>query len=259
MKWISLVLATALLVQVGYVPCAAQEAVMLKGDEIDSSILRIGAYVEVTHYIKKDKKRTDKGSIKSVEDDGFTIGRGFWKERIEYRNVITLKIEGFDLFAFPPGSRVRITARSVADQRIVGTLAKLDADSLMLKPEDGRQLVVPLASISRFEVSPGQKSRAKTGAVIGCLVGATAGILFIDFIDREIIPPAGMFLGGGTKRPRKEGFVLFVFLCAGSTIMGGIIGDHIHTERWKQVPLPVRMSLSPQRHGGLMLSASFAF
>ena len=139
---------------------AAQKGVILKGDEIDYSKLHVGVFVEVTYYSEKDKKVTSKGYIKAVEDDVLIIGKGLWKERIEIRNIITLKIRDFDPLAFVPGARIRITAPSAADYQLVGTLTKLDGDSLMMKSQDDRQLVVPLASVRRFEITPWLHKRA---------------------------------------------------------------------------------------------------
>lgn len=41
-------LITAFLLQVGHTPCPAQEAVVLTGDRIDRTRLRVGAYVWIT-------------------------------------------------------------------------------------------------------------------------------------------------------------------------------------------------------------------
>ncbi|MDA0747736.1 MAG: hypothetical protein O2954_14540 [bacterium] len=263
MRLINSILIAAFLLPIGYVPCAAQDGVILRGDEIDYNKLPIGIFVEVSYHSPKNKKTTAKGYIKAIEGNAFTLGRGLWKERIEYQDIITLKIEGFDPFALFPGSRIRITAPSLVTIDMVGTLAKLDADSLVIKTEDGRQLVVPCTSVAKFEVSHGQQSRAKTGAVWGLLAGAIPGFLFIDFQEKTTrATPGWNGLRPGTAtetNPSKEGFAMFLLLCSASTITGIVIGAEIKNERWEQVALPVRFGISPQRHGGLALSASFMF
>jgi len=76
MKSIRVILVSVLLLQIGYLPCAAQEVVTLQRSEIDPSELRIGTYVEVT-YTRRDEIKTVKGYIKTIEDDALRIiGKG---------------------------------------------------------------------------------------------------------------------------------------------------------------------------------------
>ena len=104
MKWISPALVTALLVQVVYLPCSAQDAAMPVGDEIDRTRLKVGVHVWVT-YLKGGKKTTAEGKIKAVGKNALTVGRGLWKEDIKYQNIISLKTGP------PPGDKIRLTSR----------------------------------------------------------------------------------------------------------------------------------------------------
>ena len=172
MKWISSILIAALLVQTGYLPCAAQEPVVLKGDEVDRSKLKAGMYIEVTYYAKKGEGKTAKGYVKSVEDDALTV---IYQRptKVNYRDIITLvvgrskrdierlKKEIIEKVIQPgqkaplliPGIKVRIKAPSVADHRLVGTVVAMRADTLVMKPKTGDLLTIPLPSVSQFEVS----------------------------------------------------------------------------------------------------------
>ena len=90
MKQIIPILIAALFFYTGYAPCVAQEGVPLKGREIDRSKLKLGELVEVVYYSKKGKETKAEGYIKAVRDSVFTIGRGLWKERVNYCDVISL-------------------------------------------------------------------------------------------------------------------------------------------------------------------------
>lgn len=71
------------------------------------------------------------------------------------------------------GSRVRVSASSRSP--IVGSLVGVEADRLLIAAADGAEpLAVPRASIQKFEMSHGPKSKAK-GALVGGLIGAGLG------------------------------------------------------------------------------------
>ena len=63
------------------------------------------------------------------------------------------------------------------------------------------------------------------------------------------------------RRSRGENTALGATLGGGSGLFyGALIGALIRTDLWKEVPLDrLRLGFTPQRHGGLALSASFAF
>jgi hypothetical protein len=111
MKWMSSMLTAALLLQIGYMPCAAKELVV--SDEIFSQ-----------------------NRVKLIR-----------------------------------GTRIRVTSPSIAEHRLVGSLAKVGVDSLVLMREDLRRLAVTLASLTKLEVDPGKKPKARFGAVKGMLMG----------------------------------------------------------------------------------------
>jgi len=201
-------LVAALLLQIGHVPCAAQEPVMLQGDEI------------------APQKRV----------------------------------------TFAPGLRIRITAPSIAEHRFTGALVKMGVDSLVLTREDFRSLAVPLASLIKLEANPGRKSKAILGAVVGLLAGVTTSVLLVDLSETVtytqqvrafIFSPSMVTQTITEKRVSKSGLITLVTAAFTSAVIGGAIGSKF--AEWKQVPLPVRIGLTPQRQGGLALSTSFSF
>ena len=260
MKWISSILVAALLVQVGYVPCAAEEPVTPNAGEIERSKLKVGMYVEVVYYSKNRRKRTITGYIKAVEDDaviidrGFIIDRGLWKERIAYRDIIDLTIQEQKALRSKvvPGARIRIV--SAGSPPLTGVFRSMDADTLVMKSESGRQLSIPLASSTRLALRLGRKSNVGKGARIGFLVGATSGVilgLMVGETDSgwEGWPSPGEAAG-------TLGLVFGVLGTAGGALFGLMIREK---ERWNEVPLPVHLDIQSQRQGGMMLSASFTF
>jgi hypothetical protein len=150
-----------------------------------------------------------------------------------------------------PGARVRVSTSSAADERIVGTLAALQSEALVVDVEGHSEPVtLPVASVTRLEVSTGRKSKTATGAGIGFGIGAAAGtVLALMFCsDPDNACGAGSFLGGS---------VLLGLPGAG---VGALIGSGIKVERWETVPLDrIRVGLTSQPGRPLALSVTLTF
>ena len=77
------------------------------------------------------------------------------------------------------GTRVRIKAPSISKRRLVGSIVTLSADSLFLKLKKKTiPLAIPLASVTRLEMSRGKKRNIGKGALYGFLGGAVLGAVF---------------------------------------------------------------------------------
>lgn len=146
--------------------------------------------------------------------------------------------------AVQPGHRVRLTLqpdpRSHRATRIIGTLMRLDADSIAVYDE-ARLAVVTAAweAARRLEASRGRRSYAGRGALIGLAAGAGGGIATGLLVcgggncsssggDWQSLVVGGLGLGGGL---------------AGAGI-GTLVGAMLSGERWETVPL------GPARPGG---------
>ncbi len=159
-----------------------------------------------------------------------------------------------------PGARVRVTAPTVAENHLVGTVAAVDADTLVLGVNHGTSsLAIPFASMTSLEVSRGKKSKAGLGAIIGAPIGLVAGAL----IGYAASGGGGTFpLGEGLERLEEGGDAMAAgALLGGLTggLIGALIGSSIKVDRWETVPLDrIRVSLTT-RGGGLEVSAKFVF
>ena len=154
------------------------------------------------------------------------------------------------------GQRVRVSTESGATH--VGLVTALSSGALELQDEEGSQrFSVPLASVTRLDVSRGLKSNTGKGAGVGFLAGAVTGVLigfslgddpplFSDDpfpFSAEVKAAVGFFLGGG-----------------GGAIIGALIGKDIHSDRWVEVPLDrLRVSFAPHRDGRFALGFSVRF
>ena len=149
------------------------------------------------------------------------------------------------------GDRVRVTAPDQALSKYTGTLTGVYRDTLTLDT-----LHVPLQSVTRLEVSRGQKSKTGKGALIGAGVGFAAGaITGLAFCargtsscesDTDYTGLAVLILGGG-------GALLGAGLGAG-------VGSSVKVDRWEDVPLDrLRVSFVPQRDGRFRLGLSVRF
>lgn len=165
-----------------------------------------------------------------------------------------------------PGTRVRVTAPSIAEHRIVGTIVTIGADTLTLKTKrkvepfilnsngQAETLAIPFASVTKLEVIRGKKRNVVKGAGIGVVVGGLSGVVY-GFSEGDD-PPGGIL--GWTAKEKAAMLGIMGSLSGG--VLGALIGALKTTDRWEKAPLDrLRLGLMPQRQGGLALSTSFSF
>ncbi len=154
-----------------------------------------------------------------------------------------------------PGARVRVSAPTVAERPLLGTVVALEVDTLIVDARGyAHPLALPLASLAWLEVSRGQKSRTLKGAGIGFLVGGAAGLATAAI---------ACAIAGDCYDDSLTGLVYAYFGGLGAVVgalTGAIIGSTIDVDRWVDVPLErLRVSLGPQRDGRLGLGLSVRF
>ena len=158
-----------------------------------------------------------------------------------------------------PGARVRISAPTVAESPLLGTVVALPADTLIVDALDyADPLALPLASLARLEVSQGQESRTLNtlkGAGFGSLIGVGAGLATVGILCA--------INGDCDADDPYTGMAFVVFGALGLAVgapTGAIIGLTKEVDRWVDVPLDrLRVSLTPSEHLGLTVSARVAF
>ena len=151
----------------------------------------------------------------------------------------------------PSGSRVRVTALDCGLRGGVTEFRALRADTLVLDTTE-----CPLASVTHLDVSRGQKSHARLGAVIGFLTGALSGAV-IGFSLGDDPPLFGEPFPFSARNKAAIGFLLGG---GGGAIIGALIGKAVHGEQWEEVPLErLSVSLAPQRDGRVALGFSVRF
>jgi len=181
MKWISIVLVSALFVQLGYVPCAADEA-------------------------------------------GIKVN-----------------------------SRVRVRLRAFPGRQLEGTVVKANASTFWLSVDGQSPVAVPLASLKGLDVVGGQRRNAGKGAILGLLIGGSLGVL--AGASEEDDPPGIMSF---SKEDRMA--LAGVSLGLAGLAIGTVVGALTKSDVWKPAPLKhINLGLSPQRQGGLVMSAKVAF
>ena len=144
MERVIAVVIAAWLILIGHVPCTAQDAAILKGDEIDRNGLDPGAHAEMAYASPKIRVLASRGYMKA-------------------------------------GTRVRVSIDGSLT-RSIGTVAALEDHTLLMVLESGDQTAIPLASIERLEVSRGRAStqeRFQKGAFIGFLSGALYPVIIL--------------------------------------------------------------------------------
>lgn len=151
-----------------------------------------------------------------------------------------------------PGARVRVSIRQQGRQ--TGSLVALKADTLIVKAEKRTApSAILLSSITKLEFSKGHKRSAGKGAGLGFLIGAGVGVIAGTIAAQS-------YSGYDTETDWYWYQTAPVF-GGGCGILGALVGGFVgaDAERWEPVPLPVRLSVAPQRGGGVRLAASFSF
>ena len=146
-----------------------------------------------------------------------------------------------------PGARVRVTAPDLGINKYTGVLEGVVGDTLAVDT-----LRLPLASVTRFEVHSGRKSRVGRGALIGAAIGVGSGAVLGAIVESE---SCGLF--GGEPCPVEGAAKGAIILGGLGALVGTVVGALTKTDRWEAVPLGrIRVTFTPVRNGRLAILAS---
>ena len=121
-----------------------------------------------------------------------------------------------------PGQRIRVIF-AAGQLEVVGSLVAQDAESIRVQPNaDVLPLAVAQHDITSMERSAGTRGHAGAGAVLGLLIGGTAGAVAGSGCEDEWLCPGP---GGGA-----------LLLGGSAAIVGALVGWAIRSERWEPVP-----------------------
>lgn len=130
------------------------------------------------------------------------------------------------------GSRVRVTAPRIHDERLVGWVDRWTPDSLLLRvdPAPGGSTEIPgatafpRAAIERLETSKGMKGHAVRGACIGFLVGSIGGFFVA----------ASAFESSNDDIGPEDAILIWAGAAVLSATLGGLLGAAEKSERWQE-------------------------
>jgi hypothetical protein len=131
-----------------------------------------------------------------------------------------------------PGDRVRVSTAPVGSRSawMVGSVIAATGAHLTIRPErdSAQEIGIPRTTITRMEVSRGQKSRWLAGLGLGFLGGAAAGAA------------VGYHLGSGSSGdlfgPEASAIIVAIPGALGGALIGVVIGSVIKVDRWQVVP-----------------------
>ena len=158
-----------------------------------------------------------------------------------------------------PGARVRIT--NAESERRIATVVARQGDTLLVRwPEFTTPVAVPLADISRLEVSTGRHRRVLKGLLLGTAAGGVTGLL-IGAVSYEPCETTE-FLGCFLEPESRAASAAFGGAVGGALglVVGSLAGLARH-ERWQGVPLDdrrVAVAVTP-RANGTRLGVSLRF
>jgi hypothetical protein len=155
--------------------------------------------------------------------------------------LLVIQASAVQAQASPPlskGARVRVTflvGQSSSPQQVVGTLQRLDGDTVVIAHDSGTMQAVSLSGGEPLQLSLGRRGHEGTGA----LIGAVVGLLLIRSTWQQCgdcgpgIPVYGVLAG-----------------LAGGTVVGAIVGNEIRSEAWVPVQTAgIRIVVGPGRAG----------
>ena len=127
-----------------------------------------------------------------------------------------------DTLALAPGARLRVVGAGDGAPR-VGTLVRLGADSLVLRPEVGRPVqAYALPTLASVEVSRGRRA-SPAATALGLAAGGALGAALGAGRAHGLSVIGGLFLGG----------------FAGAIVGGEIAGHVWRREDWRRVRVVV--------------------
>lgn len=128
------------------------------------------------------------------------------------------------------GARVRVSAVNRTRYQVLGTVDRLDPDTLVVLERwirgQHHRVAIPLAAIVKLELSSSGKQWSKDGAEIGAGTGAVAGVIIDAGIDDD---------NGGIEGTLIGGVVSALF----GAVLGGSVGGAASGESWEEVPMYV--------------------
>jgi hypothetical protein len=143
------------------------------------------------------------------------------------------------------GARARFVTTEQPHVVQKGTLLHGDATTLTLLGRDGREVHLPLSSLTRLDLALERKNHAWTGVLLGAVAGA--GIGSVDTVD-----PLDCDDSSGNFCSRAEA----VGVCAVAfAVVGAVVGSQIHTDRWTRISVgDSRPAPTPARGGPALVS-----
>ena len=163
-----------------------------------------------------------------------------------------------------PGTKVRITAPSMAPDRLTGVVADVRPDTIILAPDKTGTgyVTIPVDAVTRLEVSRGKPGRtAMVG--IGALAGFVGGMAIGLNLNESEPCTQGFVCLNDLGREVMEGTLVTMGVALGGALVGGVVGyalgSMIFQDSWRDVSSDaVRVSIAPHR-GGAAVAVTVAF
>lgn len=154
-----------------------------------------------------------------------------------------------------PGDRVRVWARGLSPQPLLGTVAALDPDTIRIRRGYSEPVrTVPRATLTRLQIQQGHRSNVLLGMGLGALTGTVVGA-GVGLALYETCTP-GIFFDCAD---RSDWALLFGGLGGfGGAAVGAYVGSKWISERWVDVPT-ARLHVHPNPLDGRGVAVSLSF
>ncbi len=150
--------------------------------------------------------------------------------------------------ALVPGSRVRVTARTLVAPLVASYLQQRGDTAVFIEAAGGRGIwSIALSDITKLERSDGERTSNRPLVQRGAIYGAVGG---------AVVAYSFAALASPSDSSRKYSRTTSALVGAGvGAVVGGILGSRFASERWRPVPLR-QVSVVPAPRG---LGVSIAF
>jgi len=147
------------------------------------------------------------------------------------------------------GDKVRVSAPALELKEEVGRVAATRRDTIVLTGHRNTDsLPIPVAAITRLDVSAGRGPLGWKGAGVGALIGGGAGALAGIVVGSAVGNAFDAFDGSGSSEIGGA-VVGAVFGGVFGASAGALIGALIPGERWKRADMPIAVNVVGLRQG----------
>ncbi len=153
------------------------------------------------------------------------------------------------------GARVRVSTAQPEPRLAIGTVASIDADTMVVDRGGGERLRLAVNDINALEVYRRGKGAETTGMVFGTIGAAGGAALYLNWCLRNMT--LCQYLESdddpddddSDDEEEDDPFSMGALVTLGFAAIGYAVGYSLAPPRWEIVNLPLRIGVAPMQRG----------